>query len=318
MYKIVTMCLAGVAILFIAIIVGDLVKSSIPSIVVNGFTFFKTTAWVPGSGALIHKQGYSILAGSKYGILVFLVGTLASSFLAILFGVPLAVGIALFISQYCPARFSGSISLVIELMAGIPSVIYGFWGFLILLPLLKSSVLPVVKDALGFIPFFSGTIYYGGFLASGIVLAMMIIPIIAAISRDAMAQTPVELKEAGKALGMTDWEISRKIVLPYAKSGITGASFLGLGRALGETMAVALVCGAASYLPLTFYYPINTISAFIVLNLDSAFLDPSGMTLAAFAELALILLMITMIVNIIARFLVGRGFLSSPENVVPV
>ncbi len=312
------MCLAGLAILFVGVIVGSLIKTSIPSIVVNGFNFFRTTAWAPGSGGLIHIHGYALLAGSKYGILVFLVGTLASSFLAILFGVPLAVGIALFLSQYCPARFSGSISLVVELMAGIPSVIYGFWGILVLLPLAKQSILPAVKSVLGFIPFFSGTIYYGGFLASGIILALMIVPIVAAISRDAMAQTPVDLKEAGRALGMTDWEISRKIVLPYAKSGITGASFLGLGRALGETMAVALVCGGATYLPRTFYYPINTISAQIVLNLDSALQDSTGMTLAAFAELALVLLAITMTVNIFARFLVGRGFLSSPENVIPV
>lgn len=319
-YKLVSGSLSGLVFVFIFAIVAVLLLASYPSIVVNRLSFFTTITWNPSiSSSVVTIDGVATMSGASYGILVFLVGTLASSMLALLIGVPAGVGIALFISQFSPKWLSGPVSLLSELMAGIPSVIYGFWGILVLGPFLLTDLEPTLQKSLSFIPFFSGPIYSYGFLASGIILALMIIPIIASISRDAMSQTPTALREGGKALGLTDWEIARKIVIPYARSGIIGSAVLGLGRALGETMAVAMVSGASmNFLPKTFFYPINTMAAFIVLSLDSAFTDPSGMYLSALAEMAAILLLITMIVNALARLLVRRGFVSNVENVMRV
>lgn len=318
-YKIVTLALCSMSFVFIIILLIVLFHASLASIVVNGLRFFTTTTWNPAiNSKVISVDGFSAMWGANYGMLVFFVGTLGSSILALLVGVPVGVGIALFISEFAPKRLDGPITLLLQLMAGIPSVIFGFWGILILSPWIRKFFAPALGKYLFFIPIFSGQVYSSGFLSSGFILALMIIPIIASISRDAMAQTPVLLKEGGRALGLTDWKISRKIVIPYARQGIIGGSILGLGRALGETMAVALVCGGADFLPKTMFYPINTLSAFIVTSLDSAFTDPSGMYVAALGELALVLLAITMIVNISARLLVSKGFLSNPENVVQV
>ena len=147
----------------------------------------------------------------------------------------------------------------------------------------------------------------------------MIVPIIASISRDVMSQTPIEQREGAKALGLTNWEVTRKIIFPYAKVGIIGAVILGLGRALGETMAVAMVSGAAqNFLPANLWSPINTLSAFMALSLDSAFTDPTGMYVSALVELALVLMLITMDVNILARALVKQGFIQSAEGAVRV
>jgi phosphate transport system permease protein len=321
-YKYVTAALGAVAIAFIAIILIVLFQSSYPSFVVYGTSFFTTVAWNADiSGTICHtSSGIAFMCGAQFGVVVFVVGTLISSAIALLIGAPTAIALAIFLSQVAPRQLTAPISFLTELMAGIPSVIFGFWGLLVLAPYLKTSLEPGMQKYLSFVPFFGGTVYSYGLMASGIILALMIIPIIASISRDAMRQTPASLKEAGKALGMTDWEITRKIVLPYAKSSIVGSVALGLGRALGETMAVALVCGfaAGNLLPKTAYYPINTIAAFIVLSLDSAFTDPSNMSIAALAEMALLLMAITMIVNVIARLLVRKGFVSRPENLIQI
>jgi len=171
---------------------------------------------------------------------------------------------------------------------------------------------------LWFIPGFKGPVYSSGLLASGLILSLMIVPIVASISRDAMAQTPRELKEGGRALGMTNWEITWKIVLPYARTGIIGGVMLGLGRALGETMAVAMVSQGATYLPTSLYSSINSIAAWLALNFDGAATDSTYMFIYALGELALVLLAVTTTVNIVARLLVKRGFFSSAEHVVQV
>jgi len=318
-YGALTATLSSSAFLFLALIVVVLLVYSYPSFVYNGFHFFVSTAWNPAlDSQIITVHGISVFRGASYGMLVYFVGTLLTSFLALLIGVPLSLGIAIFLSQFAPRRVAAPVSFVVELLAGIPSVIYGLWGFIVLGPILLHDVEPQMARYLGFIPGFGGPIYSYGVLASGIILSIMIVPIVASISRDAMAQTPLELKEGGRALGMTDWEVTRKIVLPFAKTGIIGAVILGLGRALGETMAVAMVAQGANILPHSLYYPTNSIAAFLALNFDGAFTDSTNMFVYSLGELALVLLAITMLVNVGARLLVSKGFFSSAEHVIQV
>ncbi len=316
LYKYFSAAISASAIVFLIVIAIVLVIYSYPSIVVYGIKFFTTTVWNPAldqQPTMVH--GFEVLRGSSFGVLVPLVGTILSSALALIFGVPLSLGIAIFLTQYSPRRLSYLISFVIETMAGIPSVIYGFWGFLVLGPFLLNYLEPLMAKYLSFLPFFKGPVYSYGFLASGMVLAIMIVPIITSISRDALMQTPQELKDAGRAMGLTSWEIVRKIMFPFAKSSIIGAVILGLGRALGETMAVAMVSGTATSLPVSIYSPINSMAAFMALSLDGAQVDPTKMFIYALVEMAALLLIITMIVNVVARILVRHGFITSESFV---
>lgn len=318
-YKYLTALLCCSALLFLFIIVTILIKYSYPSFVVWGIKFFTTSIWNPAlNGNILYKDGIAFTQGSSYGMLVFFFGTLASSGIAILLGVPTSIAIAIFLTQIAPKKIVAPISFLVELLAGVPSVILGFWGVLVLGPFLLHSLEPVMSTYLGWIPFFGGHVYSYGFLASGLILALMIVPIVASISRDVMAQAPVELKEGAKALGSTNWEITRKVVLPYAKTGIFGAVILGLGRALGETMAVAMVSGFSHYFPTNIYSAINTMSAEMALSLDGAFTDPTDMYVHALVELAVVLMIVTMIVNVVARALVKQGFVRSAEGVMRV
>ncbi|MCL5068607.1 MAG: phosphate ABC transporter permease subunit PstC [Thaumarchaeota archaeon] len=297
---------------------------SFQSMVVNGFHYFVSTLWNPRlNGNVISLEWFGLtfhaLQGASYGIVVFLAGTLISSALAILFGVPLGFAIAILVSQYLPKRISPVISFFVELLAGIPSVIFGFWGILVLAPSIKQFEEYVLSRYLYFIPGFGGPVYNPGLLDAGIILALMIVPIIASMSRDAMIQTPEDLKDGARALGLTDWEITRKIVIPYARTGMFGSVVLGLGRALGETMAVAMVAGGAlNILPVNVYSAIQTMSGFMAVQLDSAFTDPTGMYVSALMELALVLSIITIFVNVLARLIVRQGFFRESSSVVRV
>jgi phosphate transport system permease protein len=318
-YGTATALLSSSAFLFLFLILGVLIIYSYPSFVVNGLNFFLSSTWNPETAnSIIRVHGIEALQGASYGMVVFFFGTLATSTLALLLGVPLSLGIAIFLSQIAPRKIASPISFLVELLAGIPSVIYGLWGFIVLGPILIKYIEPVMATYLGFLPGFAGPVYSSGFLASGIILAIMIVPIIASISRDVMTQTPNDLKEGGRALGLTNWEVTRKIILPYARTGIVGSIILGLGRALGETMAVAMVSNGATFLPKTLYYPINSIAAFLALNFDGAFEDPTRMFVYALGELALVLLAITMTVNVAARLLVRHGFFGSAEHMIQV
>lgn len=318
-YKYVTALLCGSALLFIFLILFILLQYSYPSFIVNGLTFFTTSVWNPALGAnIVTKDGFQVMQGASYGFLVMLEGTLVTSALAILFGVPVSIAIAIFLTQMAPKRVRPPVSFLVELLAGIPSIVYGFWGILVLGPFLYYSVLPLIAAHLGFIPFFAGPVYSYGLVGSGLILAIMIVPIVASISRDVMVQAPLELREGAKALGLTDWEVTRKIVLPYAKTGVVGAIILGLGRALGETMAVALVSGASTIPIHSLYSPVNTLAAFMAISLDGAFTDPTNQFVYALVELAVVLVIITMLVNILARALVKQGFIGSSEGVVKV
>ncbi|MBO0888102.1 phosphate ABC transporter permease subunit PstC [Candidatus Bathyarchaeota archaeon] len=315
-----TRLIAAGSIIFIVSAIIVLISNSYSSILSNGIGFFTSADWNPSlSGNVVTVNGIQRLSGSSFGGLVFLVDTLTSSAIAAVLAVPAGLGVAIFLTEVAPRRVAGPISFMVEMLAGIPSVIYGFWGLVVLGPYLFNTVEPYLSQHLSFIPIFAGPISSPGLLSAGIILAIMIIPIIASISRDMMARTPRETRDGAKALGLTRWEVTRKIVLPYAKTGIVGSIVLGLGRALGETMAVAMLAGSGvQVLPKSLYYPFTTIASYMVLNLSAALTDPSGMYLSAMMELGLVLLAITVSVNVAARFLIKQGFASSSENVVRV
>jgi phosphate transport system permease protein len=319
-YKYLTRIVAASSVIFIVSAVAVLAYNAYPSIVSNGLGFFTGTTWNPSpSGKVETVNGIQRLSGSSFGIIVFIIDTLASSAIAIVLAVPAGLGVAIFLTEVAPRRISAPISFMVEMLAGIPSVIYGFWGLVVLGPYLFNVVEPYLSQHLSFIPLFSGPLSSPGLLSVGIILAIMIVPIIASISRDMMARTPKESREGAKALGLTKWEVTRRIVLPYAKTGIVGSIVLGLGRALGETMAVAMLAGSGGQvLPQSLYYPFSTIASYMVLSLGAALDDPSHMLLSAVMELGLVLLAITVTVNVAARLLIKQGFASSSENVVRV
>lgn len=319
-YKLISGGVSGLVVLFVGVAIGILLYASYPSFLVNGLGFFTRTVWDARlSGRVTYVNGIQTIAGSSFGILVFVVDTLVSSAIAVLIAIPAGIGSAIFLSQVAPRRVAGPVSLLIEMLAGIPSVIYGFWGFLVLGPFLLNDFEPALARNLSFIPGLAGPVDSYGLLAGGVILAIMIIPIIASISRDMMTRTPKELKEGAKALGLTRWEVTRKIVIPFAKTAIVGSIILGLGRALGETMAIAMLLGAANHqLPTSLYSPASTITAFMALELPNAIADPSGMDVAALMELGIVLLLITISVNVVARLIIRQGFASSSENTVRV
>jgi len=319
-YKYFTAMISGSILVIILAIIVLLVYAGYPSLVVNGFHFFTSSVWRPNppNAKIITINGIDSLSGSSYGVLVFAADTLVSSAIALVLAIPASLGIAIFLTQVAPQRLAAPISFTLELLAGIPSVIYGFWGFLILSPFLFQVLEPYLAQHFAFIPFFAPPVQSAGLLAAGLLLAIMVVPIIASISRDFMARTPVELKDGAKALGLTKWEVTRKVVLPYAKTGIIGSMILGLGRALGETMAVAMVSGTGvQTLPTSLYFSVNTIASFMALSLGNAVSDPTGMLQAALMELAIVLLVITITVNVIARIVIKQVFASS-ENIVRI
>ena len=319
-YKYLTAVVGSSAIIFIISAAGILLYAAYPSLLTNGLGFFTRDNWNPDlGGKIVTINGIQTLSGSSYGILVFVTATLASSAIAVLLAVPAGLGLAIFLTQIAPRKISAPISFMVEMLAGIPSVIYGFWGLILLGPYLLHDLEPFLAAHLSFIPIFAGPVYSPGLLAAGIILAIMVVPIIASISRDMMNRTPKELSEGAKALGLTRWEVTRKIVLPYAKTAIVGSIILGLGRALGETIAIAMLSGAGvQQLPMTLYYPASTIAAFMALSLNGALTDPSGMYVSALMELAIALLIITITVNVVARLVIKQGFASSSENIVRV
>lgn len=282
-----------------------------PSIVWNGDTFFTTYIWNLGNlygGAPVIRSGYAAASGASYGMLSFLVGTLLSSALALVLAAPVGIGVAFCLSEFAGRGVSRVLSFFIELLAGVPSVIFGLWGFVVLVPWIQRTAGPALASLLGFIPIFRGPVPTGmGLLASGVMLGAMILPIIAAVSRDALRAVPAELREQGRALGLTEWEVARDLVWRIAAPGVTASCILALGRALGETMAVLMVSGnALNYLPSTIYSPISTIAATIVALLDSAMTDATGMAIHALAELAVVLFAVTVGVNLIAPAVVRR------------
>ncbi|HET9058718.1 MAG TPA: phosphate ABC transporter permease subunit PstC [Acidimicrobiales bacterium] len=297
--------------LFAIVIV--LAVKAFPAIKYNGLHFLWSSDWRPGNSyaGAVKTNGVLHPVAVSYGAWPLIAGTLATSVIAVLFAVPVSVGAALLIVEKLPASLSKSFGIFLEVLAGIPSVVFGLWGYLTFGPFLAHDLAPLIADHLPNVPvlsFFRGPTGNGeGLLASGLVLGVMIIPIVAATSRDLLRQVPRLPKEGAMALGMSDWEVVRKVSLPWARAGILGASVLGLARALGETMAVAMISGSLlGTLPTNLYQGVGTIAATIVNQLDGAQTDGTGFAVETLAEFALLLAVITLVTNVGARALVRK------------
>ena len=262
-----------------------------------------------GSRLAIQKFGVGFLASSawdpvqeQYGALPFIFGTVVSSLLALLIAVPLGVGTAVFLTELAPPRIRQPIVSVIEMLAAIPSVIFGLWGIFVMIPWLRAHLFPSLQQTLGFLPLFKGPIYGVSMLAAGIIIAIMILPIITSVSREILRSVPDLQREAAYGLGATRWEVTRIAVLSYAKRGLFGAAILGLGRALGETMAVTMVIGNRPEIAASLFAPGYTLASVIANEFSEATTD---VYLSALFEIGLVLFGVTIITNILAQLLIS-------------
>jgi len=263
---------------------------------------------ISGSGLSWHAFGFKFFVGSdwdpvneRFGALPFIYGTVVSSLLALIIAVPLSVGVAVFTTEMCPKGLRAPLSFFVELLAAIPSVIYGLWAMFVLVPLLSGYVEPFLGKTLGWTGLFTGPQYGIGMLAAGIILAVMVIPIISSITREVLAVVPQNQREAALALGATRWEMIRIGVLRNARAGIVGGIILGLGRALGETMAVFMVIGNRPEIAKSLFAPGYTMASVLA----NEFSEATGDTyLSALVEIGLALFLVTIIVNALARLLV--------------
>lgn len=271
-----------------------LLDSARPAFSKVGFFHFLTgTSWDPVRG--------------MFGALPFIYGTLVTSAIAVAIAIPVALGLSLFSTQLAPRKLAPLLTVPVELLAAIPSVVYGLWGLFILVPFLRESVEPFLQRHFGSVPLFRGPPIGLGYLAAGAILAVMILPTIAAISTEVMKTVPISQVEAAFALGATRWEAIRASVLPYSRTGILGAVLLGLGRALGETMAVTMVIGNQPAIHASLFAPGYTLPSVIANEFAEA---TSSVHVGALAALALVLFGITLVLNALARVLVrlsGRG-----------
>lgn len=267
----------------------------------GGRLAFETFGW-----RFITSSEWDAVAG-RFGALVPIYGTLVTSFLALVIAVPVSIGIALFLTDIAPRWIRGPIGIAIELLAAIPSIIYGMWGLFVFAPFMAAHVEPWLSDKFGPLPvvgrFFSGPPIGIGLLTASVVLGIMIIPFISTVARDVFNAVPASLKEAAVALGSTRWEILSRVTLPYTRSAIVGAIFLGLGRALGETMAVTFVLGNAHDLSLSLLMPSNSIAAAIANEFTEADTDLYRSSLIA---LAFLLFVVTLLVLTVARLMLMR------------
>jgi phosphate transport system permease protein len=264
----------------------EMVRGSELSLKQFGWKFLSTSKWDP--------------VAEEYGALPVIFGTLVSSLLALLIALPLSIGVAIFLSELAPRWLERPVSFLVELLAAIPSIVYGLWGIFVLVPWLRTSVEPFLIKSLGFLPFFKGVPYGFGMLAAGIILAIMVLPIISSISRDVLRAIPNSQREAAFALGATKWETT-KIVLSDGKSGLLGATLLGLGRAVGETMAVTMVIGNRPEISYSLLDPGYSMASVIANEFAEA---TSSLYTSALIEIALILFIVTIILNVIARLIV--------------
>jgi len=282
--------LGGVAVLVIVFaVMGVLFYQSADSFHAFGWQFLVNTRWD--------------VRHNVYGVVPFVSSTLLTSAIALLIGFPIAIGSAIFLTTQAPRWMRGPIGSVIELLAAIPSVVYGFWGLYVLGPYMRTTVEPALYRYLGWTGAFSGTPTGTDVLTAGVILAIMVIPTIAAISRETLIAVPISQKEAALSLGATNWETTRVAIVPYARSGIFGATILGLGRALGETMAVTMTIGNHDAVPTSFFSQGQTIASLIANELTNS---NGPLQYSAIIEAGLILLFISLGVNIAARLMLWK------------
>jgi phosphate transport system permease protein len=278
-----TFLMAATVLLLICVVGWQLWSGSRLSIKTFGFHFLVSTDWDP--------------VNDNYGALPFIFGTLVSSVIALLIAVPLSVATAIYLTELAPLWLRQPVISLIEMLAAIPSVILGLWGIFVLVPWLRVEVLPVLRHYLGWCPLFQGTIYGPCMLAGGVIIAIMIIPIITSVSREILVSVPHLQREAAYALGATRWEVTRIAVLSYAKRGIFGAIILGLGRALGETMAVTMVIGNKPEIAASLFAPGYTLASVIA----NEFAEAGDLYLQSLFEIGLVLFFVTIVVNLLAQ-----------------
>lgn len=293
----------------LAFLTFQMVKTAYPAIVFNGWHFFDTKTFTLGNlygGANQTRHGYTAPHGAEYGVLPLLFGTLVSSVLAVLVAVPVAVGGALVLAEKVPARLQGTLGIFLDLLAGIPSVIFGLWGVYTFGPLLSRTVYRWIAAL--HIPWLRGATGNGqGLLTGALVLAVMIIPIIASITRELVRTVPRLSKEGAVALGLTPSETTRVVSIPFIRTGIIAATVLGLARALGETIAILIISGnALNTYPHSIFDPFSTMAGTIAAILDGALTDSTGMAIHALAEVGLVLLAVTLIANLAGRLIANR------------
>lgn len=288
-YRTVLTALALALPLLLITLVGQLFVSAWPSIHTFGFHFLTNSVWDPVAGV--------------FGAAPMIFGTLVSSLLALVIAVPLALGVAIYLTEFAPKWLRQPIAFLVEMLAAIPSVVYGLWGVFVLIPFLRGYVVPPLRAVLGWTPFFSGVFYGNSLLAGSIILAIMIVPYIAAVSREILLAVPGTQREAALAMGATRWEAVWTAVVPYGRAGLMGAVILGLGRALGETMAVTMLIGNRHDIGLSVLQPAYTMAAAIANEFSEA---TTSLYLSALFEVGLLLFMVTVLVNAFARLLIWR------------
>ncbi len=290
-YRIVITAFAVFVPLLLCLIAIEVGRAGWPAVQRFGLSFLTSSTWDPVAGV--------------YGAAPAVVGTILTSFLALLIATPLALGAAIFLAEFAPGWLRQPVAFLVDLLAAIPSVVYGLWGIFVLVPLLRTYVMPFISDTLGLgrLALFAGPAYGNSVLAAGVILAIMVLPYIAAVSREVLLAVPRSQREAALALGATRWETIVGAVLPYARVGIFGGVILGLGRALGETMAVTMVIGNSHDMSLSLFHPGYTMASLIANEFSEATDD---LHLSALMAVGLVLFVVTLIVNAIARWLVWR------------
>lgn len=288
-YRSLTTAFAVAIPVLLAFITWEVVAAAWPALRQFGFGFLTSSEWDP--------------VRNQFGAAPMIFGTIVSSLLALLLAAPLALGVAIFLSEFSPHWLRQPVSFLVDLLAAIPSVVYGLWGIFVLLPILREHVMPFLATTLGLgrTPFFSGPAYGNSMLAASVILAIMILPYISAVSREVLMAVPRSQREAALAMGATKWEMIRDAVIPYARSGILGGVILGLGRALGETMAVTMLIGNRHEISASLFAPGYTLASVIANEFAEA---TNELHTAALMACGAVLLVVTLVVNAIARWLV--------------
>jgi phosphate transport system permease protein len=285
--RLITFLFAASVVLVTLLLIFELWQGSALARHKFGLQFFFTRVWDP--------------IAEQFGALPFIYGTVITATVALVIAVPLGIGAAIFLAELAPARLSDTLEFFIDLLAAVPSVIYGLMGVFIVVPLMREYVQPGLKNTLGFLPLFSGPAYGVGFLTAGIVLAIMVIPYIISVSREVLMSVPRDQREAALGLGSTRWESTWKVVVPFARTGIMGSIFLALARSLGETMAVTMVIGNAPTISASLFSPGDSIASVIA----NQFTEATGdLYLQALVELGLVLFLLTFLLNGLARLLI--------------
>jgi phosphate transport system permease protein len=287
---------AALAVAAIVGIVYEVIHIAWPAISAFGIGFVTTNDWNPVT--------------ENFGAAPFLYGTVVTSAIALVFAAPISIAISIYLTELAPSRLRRPVATLVDMLAAIPTVILGLWGILVLGPFMHDTIEPALQSVLGFLPIFSGDPSAFGYLTAAVILTIMVTPIITSVTREVFETVPGDLKEGAYALGATRWEMVREVVLPYSRAGIVGASILGLGRAIGEAIAVAQVIGGATAINVSLFHTGGTMAAQIASQFQGA---PGALQKPSLAYLGLILLVFAVVVNVIARLIVQRGKLKDTD-----